>query len=368
MKRPIATLFAACFALAVVAAPATTATQTRTIKPAYVSPSDLSRMLGVTETAGLGVLRWNADGADHLVTVRRNDSANLLVLEGEPDDVARMLAQAEIFDLPPRQISLEARIIEVDTDAAHDLGVDWSQIRTNASVNWSGNYRSDQQTQSSQDGASSTTRTFINDLSSGNTSAQLGASLVDALHLLEEKGAATYHDAPRMLTLNNQPATVLDGYRVTYVNRANGYANIYQTETMDAGLRLEVTPSLGESGYLKLDLEAELSNLLQVEMNAYTPNSRDFASISGSPIKRGQILRNTVMAKDGETVVLAGFTRTVDVKAHRKFPVLGTVLPFLFSRDMATQRHHESLIVITPRVVDLAGKLDERDKGLLEKH
>lgn len=72
------------------------------------------------------------------------------------------------------------------------------------------------------------------------------------------------------------------------------------------------------------------------------------------------------MARDGETVVLAGFTRTVDSKIRRRFPLLGTILPFLCSREMITQRHHESLIVITPRVVDLAGKLDARDKGLLE--
>lgn len=366
MKRSFAILLAA-FALVAFATAAGAATQTRTIKPAYVSPADLSRMLGVTETAGLGVLRWTADGSDHVVTVRRNDSANLLVLEGESDDLGRVLAQAEVFDLPPRQIALEARIIEIDTDAARDLGVDWSAIRSNGSVNWRGDFSSAWRSSKYENPGFTSTSTERSKSEVGLTGVQLGASLVDALHLLEEKGAATYHDAPRLLTLNNRPATVLDGYRVTYVNRANGYSNIYQTETMDAGLRLEVTPSLGESGYLKLDLEAELSNLLQVELNAYYPSSRDYGAISGSPIKHGQILRNTVMAKDGETIVLAGFTRTVDSRSRRRFPVLGTILPFLFSREMVTQRHHESLIVITPRVVDLAGKLDERDKGLLEK-
>ena len=367
MNRPLAILLTGFTALAV-AMPCSAAMELRTLKPAYVSPADLSRMLGVTEAAGTSVMRWTADGAEHLVTVRRNDAANLIVLEGERDDLARVTAQVEAFDIAPRQISLEARIIEVDTDAARDLGVDWSAIHTNASVNWRGDYRNDDQSQKSNGDGFSYFNNRRANLKAGQTDVQLVGSLMDALHLLEEKGAASYHDAPRLLTLNNLPATVLDGYRVTYVNRANGYANIYQSETMDAGLRLEVTPSLGESGYLKLDLEAELSNLLQVEGNDGRGVFRDYSAIAGSPIKHGQILRNTVMVRDGETVVLAGFTRTVDSKSRRRFPLLGTILPFLFSREMVTQRHHESLIVITPRVVDLAGKLDPRDKGMLEGH
>lgn len=365
MNSAIPVLLSAGLALAL-SAPAGASPQSRSIKPAYVSPRDLSDMLGATEYAGAGVLRWSADGAEHLVTLRRNDSANLLVIEGESADLDHVAAQAAVFDVAPRQISLEARIIEVDTDAARDLGVDWSAIRSNASVNWRGDFLNSWRSSRYETVPTPTTITDRTKLESGTTSAQAGASLSDALHLLEEKGAANFHDAPRLLTLNNRPATVLDGYRVTYVNKANGYANIHQTETMDAGLRLEVTPSLGESGYLKLDLEAELSNLVQMEFASPFVASRDFASISGSPVKRGQILRNTVMAKDGETIVLAGFTRTVDTRSRRRFPVLGAVLPFLFSRESVTQRHHESIIVITPRVVDLASGVGAREKELLE--
>ena len=365
MNRALLALLVAGLALAP-SAPASAAPQSRTIKPAYVSPRELSDMLGATEYAGAGVLRWAADGAEHLVTLRRNDAANLLVLEGEGADLDHVAAQAAVFDVAPRQIALEARIIEVDTDAARDLGVDWSAIRSNAAVNWRGDFTNMWRSVRYESGTSTGTTTDRQKLESGNTNVQTSASLADALHLLEEKGAASFHDAPRLLTLNNRPATVLDGYRVTYVNRSNGYANIHQTETMDAGLRLEVTPSLGESGYMQLDLEAELSSLLQAELVGLYPVSRDFASVSGSPIKHGQILRNTVMAKDGETIVLAGFTRTVDMKSRRRFPVLGTVLPFLFSREMVTQRHHESIIVITPRVVDLTGGVGAREKELLE--
>ena len=177
-----------------------------------------------------------------------------------------------------------------------------------------------------------------------------------SVNVLEEKGAATYRDTPRILTLNNRAATILDGQRVTDVVRSNGYTNQFVSETMDAGLKLAVTPSLGESGYLRLVISGQLTEV--------TPPGRDY--LNSSPVKQAQIVDNIIVAKDGEPLLLGGFTRTVDRKIKRGFPVLGHVLPFLFSREILTQSHRESIIVITPRVVSLDATLDEKSRGMVE--
>jgi type II secretory pathway component GspD/PulD (secretin) len=177
-------------------------------------------------------------------------------------------------------------------------------------------------------------------------------ALFDALRLLDEKGAATIRNAPRILTLNNRRATILDGQRVTYVTRYSSYANLFETDTLDAGLTLSVLPSLGESGYLTLDIRAELTSLS--------------GNISGSPVKDGQIVENTVIVKDGETVLLGGFQRTVEERRHRRFPLLGYALPFLFSREISVKSRRESFVAITPRVVDLTAGVDEKTRGILE--
>src|SRR5262249_38479898 len=133
---------------------------------------------------------------------------------------------------------------------------------------------------------------------------------------------------------------------------------------MDAGLKLQVTPSLLDSGQLRLQLTAELTQLEQNFDNRSF--STPFSTLGGSPIKRGQIVDNTIVAKDGEPIVLGGFTRTVDLRTHQRFPVLGTILPFLFSREIVQVSHHESLITLTPRVVDLAAGPDDAQKKMLE--
>ncbi len=63
---------------------------------------------------------------------------------------------------------------------------------------------------------------------------------------------------------------------------------------------------------------------------------------------------------------MGGLSRTVEEKYRKRFPLLGHVLPFLFSREVTNHDQIESFIVLTPRVVDLAAGLDDKTKAALE--
>ena len=323
MNRAALAVLAAGLALAVATPIATATPQSRTLKPSFVSPIELSDMLGATEYAGAAALRWSEGGTEHVVTLRRNDAANLLVIEGEPADLDRVAAHAAVFDVAPRQIALEARVIEVDTDATRELGFDWN-VYGDAFARWSAMNTRQRTTVWWPSGPA----TSENRATRGIDDEQATAEVRTSFRMLESSGAVSYRDTPRILTLNNRPATILDGQRTTYITRYAAYTNLFETETMDSGLRLEVTPSLGESGHLRLALSVELTRL-----DGY---------LSGSPVKSGQIVENTVMAKDGETVVLGGFTRTYESKSIRRLPVLGRMLPWLFAREYKRERHAES--------------------------
>lgn len=320
------------------------------LKPQFLPPADLERMLGAREVGGRSVIEWSSGGASHAVDVRRNDASNMLLLQGSPEDIAAILSQAQTFDVAPRQIAIEAKIVEVDQNKARDLGIDWSLLQSSANGQISSSGRTDRQRLEGPGFKEERTNTTT----STATDLRGFAQLNKVLQLLDENGAATVRDAPRILTLNNRSATILDGQRVTYVTRYSSYSNLFATDSMDAGLRLQVLPSVGESGYLRLELRAELTSLS--------------SNISGSPVKDGQIVENTVVVKDGESVLLGGFTRTLDRTVHRRFPVLGYVLPFLFSRDIHETSSRESFVVITPHVVDLNTALDEATRKAVEGH
>jgi type IV pilus assembly protein PilQ len=161
----------------------------------------------------------------------------------------------------------------------------------------------------------------------------------DILKIIQENGAGKIVSVPKIVTTNNKKGTILDGYRIHYVNKAVGYANIYETQEMTAGLSLTVTPSLGESGYLKMNINAKLTTLAEI--------------VGGSPSELGQIIENTVIVKNGEEFLLGGFKKTESSKLRRKIPILGTILPFLFSRTITKETTKDFLIVLKPTVINL---------------
>ena len=58
----------------------------------------------------------------------------------------------------------------------------------------------------------------------------------------------------------------------------------------------------------------------------------------------------------------------VDYVTKRRFPLLGHILPFLFSRQITTRTNYEVFVLLTPRVIDLEPQeLDGRLRGFLNQ-
>lgn len=144
----------ACFAAVATA----DATRTSYLRPQYLPPAELARVLGARTTEGRQMVEWRGTDGAHFVELRRNDAANLMIVSGSADDVAALEALVKAVDVPPRQISIEARIVEVDESRARELGIDWSRfgLTGEASADW---YRdhSHQRVESSYPGSPSYT-------------------------------------------------------------------------------------------------------------------------------------------------------------------------------------------------------------------
>jgi type II secretory pathway component GspD/PulD (secretin) len=325
------------------------------VKPNYLPPSGLVEFLGARQLDGTEIVEWTAPDGIHSVNVRRNDAANLLLLSGAPEDVDAVEKLVKEADVPPRQIAIEAKIVEIDQSKMQDLGLDWDQMvkRGAPRITWNHAHSSSESNQWSRSTSQpGTEQHYAGNQTNRQSSASAQLYLGEVLSIIDETGAGTVRNAPRILTLNNRRATILDGQRVTYVARYSSYTNLFVTDSMDAGLTLNVLPSLGESGYITLQIRAELTHLV--------------GDVSGSPAKDGQMVENTVIVKDGETVLLGGFQRTTERTVKKRFPLLGHVLPFLFSRESKISSTTETFVVLTPRVVDFSVALDEQTKEAVE--
>jgi type II secretory pathway component GspD/PulD (secretin) len=309
-----------------------------TYKPNYVPPAEILSVTGARPYGGQYVLEWRLPEGTHYVDFRVNDAANLIIISGVAADVDYATALIRAADIAPRQIEIEVKIIRISTSKARNIGLDWEYLfnRTRSTNTWRYNDADNIRKNIDQHTRSETRQ--IDKLF--NSTNDVSFTLGDLIHILDSTGVGDIRNAPRILTLNNRRANILDGQRIAYVAKYGVYTGLYETDTMDAGLTMTVTPSLAESGYITLQINAELTQM---------GNDK-----TGSLLKNGQMLENTVVVKNGESVLLGGLTQTVNIKAKKRFPLLGYVLPFLFSRETTVRDNVESYMVLTPWVVDFA--------------
>lgn len=262
-----------------------------------------------------------------------NNSINHVLLIGDSLSISNALQLIEFLDVPPRQIIIEAKIVEINNEKMSQLGMDWQSLLDKTYLS--------PLTYVDRDVIKQTHIPSETDVSRYRYQIQTQSyiSVGELLKIIQDSDIGKIISVPRIVTTNNKMGTILDGSRITYVTRYSSYANIYETQEMTAGLSLSVIPSLGESGYLKLIVTAKLTSLGEI--------------IAGSPSESGQIIQNTVIVKDGEEFLLGGFKKTETSKQTSKVPILGTILPFLFSRTTNVEIMKDFLIVLKPTVIDL---------------
>lgn len=328
----------------------------------YVSPIDLFTS-DIIKSDKVGSQKILTDFGE--VTAKINSSTNEILLFGNENSIENAAKMVEFIDVAPRQIVIEVKIIEIDNQKIKETGINWQTILNNTSVPFRYDYTKDnsksnifqidrtsqfnsqsdynnvnRETWSGSDRDLSTIANNNKYMNSTDFGINSNMKIGDFLKVLENSDGAKVLNTPKIVTINNKKGTILDGSRMIYVDKYASYSNLFETQELKTGLFLSVTPSLGASGYIKMDVEAKLTNL---STNGY--DSR--------PIEIGQMLENTVVVKEGESIILGGLKRSTVEKIDNSVPILGSILPFLFSSEKSIDITKDVLLVLTPTVIDL---------------
>jgi type II secretory pathway component GspD/PulD (secretin) len=155
---------------------------------------------------------------------------------------------------------------------------------------------------------------------------------------LVQRGRAAILAQPRIATLNNREASLLIGeqYPVVTVNQQTGFPSV---QTIDVGVRLRLTPTIGADGSITADLHPEYSQIIGFN--------------SSFPIVANRKVDATLRVRDGETIVLGGLFQDVDSETITKFPILGDlpVLGAFFRNRQTTHSKDEVVFFITPHIL-----------------
>jgi general secretion pathway protein D len=160
--------------------------------------------------------------------------------------------------------------------------------------------------------------------------------------------AQTYTDAnvvstPNILTLDNEEAQIKverTEYAASTTATSTGVISTSPTP-LKAGLTLKITPQISEGDAVRLKIENELSN--------FEPPPK--GAIASPTTTRN--ISTTVMAMDGQTIVLGGLMQDTVNHSKQKIPILGDIpiLGLLFSQSTSDTSKTNLLIFITPHVI-----------------
>jgi type IV pilus assembly protein PilQ len=155
----------------------------------------------------------------------------------------------------------------------------------------------------------------------------------------ESKGVGKLLSKPRVVTQNNEKATVKQGTKVPIQTTIN---NTVSVQYIDAVLKLEVTPLITAEGTVFMDVLVENTQI-----------DNGIARVQGIPALDTQSAETKVLVPDGGTVVIGGIIVTQQQVTITQTPLVGS-LPLignLFKRTQTTVTSQELLFFLTPRII-----------------
>lgn len=333
----------------------------RTYQLVYANAEDIKqKLLGQTirskydEVTKTTTYEYSYDEKQRILSNRGNAVSDRISNALVVSDLTKKLDEVDDFikevDQPTRQVLIEARIVEINTNISRQLGIQWG-INLNTTDTLlsagglsgipgtstgpftGGNYLVDfPSTGAAPLSGSGITFGFI------NPSKTLGLDL--QLSAIESLGTGKVITNPKILTLDREEARILQGKSIP-VRKLTTEGTV-STEFKDVVMELMVTPSITRERTLDLKIDIKKEEL-------------DFTlpSIEGVPATDKKAANTKVRIQDGETIVIGGLYKINTSDTDTGVPGLMKlpVLKWLFKRNEKIEQTAELLIFITPRIV-----------------
>jgi len=285
-----------------------------------------------------------------------DDRSNQLIIRDIPSVIPVIDNLIRQLDRKSQQVEIEARVVSATRSFAQDIGVQlgFAGTATSGRNIAAGTSQVGTSTFGGTIPPSPVTVTgttppamplSVNLPASGPTSGLLLAHrspnfAVDFfITAAEAKGVGKLLSKPRVVTQNNEKATVKQGQKIPIQTTIN---NTVSVQFIDAVLKLEVTPQITAEGTVFMDVLVE-----NTQIDAGIPR------VQGIPALDTQSAETKVLVADGGTVVIGGIivsSQRVDIT---EVPLLGSLplIGHLFRRNNISISSSELLFFLTPRVI-----------------
>jgi type IV pilus assembly protein PilQ len=338
-------------------------------RPNYISAAELARFLTqflspqgrivLSDAPGAGI----PSGADEAGGMNSNMPETVVVVDNAPTIEMLRGIVAEL-DGRPRQVLVEATIIEVRLDETNKFGVDINLLGGHGfdsfeSLLDAGQVYSDPATFVdgglgngstaagapflTPDSTSSFGQSGFADQGDGVRIGYVGSNIAIFLQALQTVADTNVLANTKVLALNKMRGELIIGGRLGYFGGTTVSDGISQqtVEFLEVGTQLRFRPYISNDGFVRLEIHPQRSS------GVVDPTT-------GLPTEATSEVTTNVMVRDGETVVLGGLIESRDVSTTKRVPFLGYLpaIGWLFSSEETEVQRNEIIVLLTPHILD----------------
>jgi general secretion pathway protein D len=261
-----------------------------------------------------------------------DEGKNSILIEATPADHRRIMGVIKGLDIMPKQVLIEVTIAEVSLNDELKFGVRWYL-----------------------QGKGGSSYTFTDAISGsiasvfpGFSYALTAANIAGTLNALNAITSVNVISSPSLTVMDNRSAFLQVGDQVPITTQSAesvltpGAPVVNSITYKDTGIILSIMPHINASGRVLLDLEQEVSSVVQT-----TSSGID------SPTIRQRRIKTSVVVQNGEGLVLGGLMEHQNTSTQSQVPLLGSipVIGNAFKNKDSTIEKTELMIFITPTVM-----------------
>ena len=298
-------------------------------------------------------------------SVAYDGGSNSIVISAIGDAQSGLEQIIRRLDVRRPQVLVEAMIVEISDTAAQELGVQWAVGGLDGStIPFIGtNFSRQAPNLLTLAGALAGPSLGVSDTSGLETAAVnslvgidgigIGGASVDnntlfsvIVNAIETDEDSNILSTPFVTTLDNEPASFIVGQEIpitTGESLGGNNANPFRTfERKEVGIKLDVHPQISEGDVIRMKIKQEVSSIA----GAITSISSDF-------ITNTRAIETTVLANDGEIIVLGGLIQDDEQISVAKVPILGDVpiVGNLFRSKGKSRKKTNLMVFLRPTII-----------------
>ncbi len=304
---------------------------------------------------------------------------NSLLCSGDQETLTRLRELIKNLDIPLKQVFIEMLMIETNLANALQFGLEWganykyrdkfSGNTFNTPPNFNSNATPDQFV-TNLAGLNTTVTPVPSKIPPPNSGFDLGVigevirhkgqtflTLGSLLSALQTDSETSIIMTPKIITQDGRTSTLFRGENIPFAGSfvsntsGGGTINTSNIEYRDIGVSLTVTPVLGNSDIVTLDINLDRSQTVgDITQATLQPGAQTASGI----ITSKTTMQTTVHVPDNNFLVLTGMVNNSNVKSKAGIPCLGglPLVGALFSKSADSITNSNIVIFIRPHIIN----------------